>query len=192
MSLCVVSGILSCESSSVLKSFCKKYRTVGIKLSWVMYLFMRETEKLYLWKSLNLLWHLPVLTLLILVLTPGSSVCFLGPDETEHCYFSSLFIFLHRSSRLPLGGGIRYDVSHDTASHLVFGHFTLAKPETFFPFLGGGCCSHRLQSWLGRVPQPQQQSAPAPFPWGLCVVMHHPAAPVFSEGNLGHVPFSYC
>lgn len=128
-----------------------------------------------------------MLTLLILVFTPGSSVCFLCPDKTELCYFFSLFIFLHRSSRLPLVGGIGYDVSHDTASHLVLGHFTLAKPETFFPFLGGGCCGHRPPVLAG-------QSAPASalFPWGLCVVMQHPAAPVFLEVNLGHVPFYYC
>lgn len=46
MSFYVVSGELTCESSHCLKSFCKKYKTVGIKLSWVMYLFMRETEAL--------------------------------------------------------------------------------------------------------------------------------------------------
>lgn len=119
-----------------------------------------ERQRLYHRKSLNLVWHLPVLTLLILVLTPGSSVRFLWPDETELCYFSSLFIFLHRSSRLPLVGGIRYDVSHDTVSHLVFGHFTLAEPETFFSLYGR------------RLLQPQApvlagQSAPASGPLSL-------------------------
>lgn len=115
-----------------------------------IYSWERQTR--FHWKSLNLIWHLPVLTLLILVFTPGSSVCFLWLDEAELCYFFSLFIFLHRSSRLPLVGGIRYDVSHDTSSHLVFGHFTLENSETFFPLLGEGCCGHRLPSWLGSVP----------------------------------------
>lgn len=46
MSFYVVGGELTFESSHCLKSFCKKYKAVGIKLSWVMYLFMRETEAL--------------------------------------------------------------------------------------------------------------------------------------------------
>lgn len=163
MSLCVVSGMLTCGSSCGLKSFCVR-NTEQWELNCLgLCIYSWERQRLYCWKSLNLVWHLPMLTLLILVFTPGSSVCILWPDETELCYFFSLFIFLHRSSRFPLVGGIRHDVNHDTASHLVFGHFTLAKPETFFPFLGGGCCSHRLLFWLGRVLQPQ-----VPFPWGLC------------------------
>lgn len=52
-----------------------------------------ERRRLCFWISLNLVWHLSVLTLLILAFTPGNSVCFLQPDEMYHCYFFSHFIF---------------------------------------------------------------------------------------------------
>lgn len=165
MSFYVVSRELTCESSHCLKSFCEKYKTVRIKLSWVMYLFMTEREALYLWISLNLVWHLSMLTLLILAVASGNSVCFLDPDEMDHCYFFSRFIICksvaQNEQTSPCRRNRLWHQSHVTEARSVLGHFALAKPEACSPFLGGGGRGHGLPVPAGESAQPH-----TPFPGG--------------------------
>lgn len=110
-----------------------------------------ERLKLCFWISLNLVWHLSVLTLLILAFTPGTSVCFLQPDEMYHCYFFSRFIFcksaVQKVQNSPCRRNRVWHRSCVTAAHSVLGHFALASLAACSPCLEGGSCGHDSLPW---------------------------------------------
>lgn len=134
-------------------------------------IYSLERQTLFHWKSLNLIWHLPVLTLLILVFTPGSSVCFLWLDEAELLLlFLPFYLLAQEQQTSPCRRNMIWCESRHFISLGVW-TFYLANSETFFPFLGEGCCGHRLPFWLGSVPV-----LGPPFPGGFefsCSIQLH-------------------
>ena len=177
-----VSGELTCESSRW-KVFVRNTKQLELNCLGLC-IYSWERQRLYLWISLNLVWHSSMLTWLILVFTPGNSVRCLELDEMDHCHFFPLFIFCKSAAQKEQTSPCRRNrlrhQSRVTAASSMLGRCALAEARS--PFSAGGSRGHGL-------PVLAVERAPAshPLPWGLCAVVQHPAAPVFSEVNLGHV-----
>lgn len=178
--------MLTCESSCGLESFCEKYRAVGIKLFSVMYLFRRKTETRLLKKLKPCMTpsyadvaysylHPRQFCMLLVAWWDRALLLFLPfyllaqEQQTSPCRRNKIW----RESWHCISLGVWTFYTCKTCNVLYLSGRKLLPPQT--PVLAG-------------------QSAPAslPFSWGLCVVMQHPATPVFSEVNLGRVRFSYC
>lgn len=119
-----------------------------------------ERWRLCLWISLNLVWHLSVLTLLILHFTSGNSArLFAAWWDGSLLLLLPFYLLwvLHKRSRIPLVGEIGYDTGVVTTAHLELGRFALASPRACSPFLGGGSCGcARSPGHSARLPNIQQ------------------------------------